>query len=271
MKRPALATLALSLLALLFGWETRQALRATPGVQDNAATAQVGSWQPGVSAPDPHSPPDPTPASSAVAARPLFRPDRQPFREEAGGASARNYEAELSRYALLGVLAVGDAPYGVVVGMGGQKGERWEVKGGDSLQGFTVKEVEVEGLRLTADGREFLLPLYAGAPTAAGGAVRTETTRRNAAQATPAARAGTPAFVSGAPSASRAGTPAFVSGDPSASRAAAPPGPAAPSASALGSRRRRTPTLPMAPGVSRSPFPSDTNPVVAPSDTPGGR
>ena len=38
MKRPALAILALSLLALLFGWETRQALLATPGGHDNAAS-----------------------------------------------------------------------------------------------------------------------------------------------------------------------------------------------------------------------------------------
>lgn len=163
MKRPALATLALSLLALLFGWETRQALLGTPGGQDNAATA--GAWQPGVSAPDPQPPPDPTPGVSAVAARPLFRPDRQQFREQ--GASVRNYEAELSRYTLLGVLGFGEAPFGVVVGKAGAKGERWEVKTGDLLQGFTVKEIGIEGLRLTADGKEFLLPLYAGAPTAA--------------------------------------------------------------------------------------------------------
>jgi hypothetical protein len=68
------------------------------------------------------------------------------------------------------------------VGKGGNKGERWEVKRGDSFQGFTVKEVGMEGLRLTADGKEFLLPLYAGAPTAAGSAVRTDTTRRDAAK-----------------------------------------------------------------------------------------
>jgi hypothetical protein len=275
-RRPALAALALCLLALLFGWETRQALQAVPGGQDNAATPTAAAWQPGVATHDPQPPPDPGPTVSAVTARPLFRQDRQPFREQVGSQiPVRNYEAELSRYALLGVLALGDAPYGVVVGKGGQKGERWEVKGGDSLQGFAVKEVGVEGLRLTADGREFLLPLYAGAPIAAGGAVRTETTRRDAAQATPAPRAGAPAFASGAPPASRAGTPAGIpasaSGAPSALRAAAPPGPAAPSASALGSRMRRTPTLPMAPGVSRSPFPSDTNPVVAPRYTPGGR
>ena len=167
MRRPALATLALSLLALLFGWETRQALQATPGKQDNSAMVPAGAWRPGGPAPDPQPPQDPTPAATAVTARPLFRPDRQPFREDGSGASGRNYETELSRYTLIGVLGFGDAPFGVVVGKGGTKGERWEVKRGDSLQGFTVKEVGMEGLRLTADGKEFLLPLYAGAPTAA--------------------------------------------------------------------------------------------------------
>lgn len=183
MKRPALATLALSLLALLFGWETRQALRGTPGGQDNAATATAGAWQPGVSAPDPPPPPDPTTPAAAVAARPLFRPDRQPFREQAASpVAARNYETELSRFTLLGVLGFGEEPVGVVTGKTGNKTDRYELKAGDALPGFTVKEVGVEGLRLTADGREFLLPLYGGAPTAAGGALRTETPRRDGSQ-----------------------------------------------------------------------------------------
>ena len=181
MRRPSLATLALSLLALLLGWETRQALRATPGGQDNVTTAPAGTWQPGVSAPDPQSPPDPTPVVAAVMARPLFRPDRQPFREQAASsAPARNYETELSRFTLLGVLGFGEEPVGVVTGKTGNKTDRWELKAGDALPGFTVKEVGMEGLRLTADGREFLLPLYGGAPTAAGGALRTETPRRDA-------------------------------------------------------------------------------------------
>jgi hypothetical protein len=185
-KRPALATLALSLLALLFGWETRQALRATPGGQENAAPAPAGVWQPGVSAPDPQPPPDPTPTAAAVSARPLFRPDRQPFREQAAStAAARNYETELSRFTLLGVLGFGDEPVGVVAGKTGNKSDRWELKAGDALPGFTVKEIGVEGLLLTADGREFLLPLYAGPPTAAAGALRTEIPRRDAAQPAP--------------------------------------------------------------------------------------
>jgi len=227
-RRPILATLALSLVALLLGWETRQALRATAGRQDNVAAATAGAWQPGVYALDPQPPRDPMPTAAAVAARPLFRPDRQPFREQ--GASVRNYEAELSRYTLLGVLGFGEAPFGVVVGKAGTKGERWEVKTGDLLQGFTVKEVGMEGLRLTADGKEFLLPLYAGAPTAAPGALRTETPRRDAGQSPAAPVPAVPP---------RVGAPAVV------------PGPAAPTASTVpGSTPQTAPSAPRAlPGV----------------------
>jgi hypothetical protein len=172
-RRPVLATLALSLLALLFGWETRQALRATPGGQNNAATAEA--WQPGISAPDPQPPPDPAAAAAAVVARPLFRPDRQPFREQAGSPfSARNYEAELSRFTLLGVLSFGDELKGLVVSRIGGRTDRWELKAGESFPGFTVKEVRADGLLVTADGQEFQLPLYAGSPTATGGVLRTD-------------------------------------------------------------------------------------------------
>ena len=259
MRRPALATLSLALLALLFGWETRQALRASPVGPDNAAP--VGSWQAGVAALDPQPPPDPT-AAAAVTARPLFRPDRQPFREQTAGGSVRNYEAELSRYTLLGVLGFGDAPYGVVVGKTGSKGERWEVKLGDSLQGFVVQEIGLEGLRLTADGREFLLPLYAGPPTAAGGAVRTETTRRDAAH---------PAPVPGFPT-PKAGFPAPKAGFPApAAGTAALPRPGVPPASPLLNRLRRSRSMPVAPGASPAPMPSDTSPVEPPRYYPGRR
>ena len=180
MRRPVLATVALSLLALLFGWETRQALQAVPGGRDNVATAPAGAWQPGVTTPDPQPPPDPGPTVAAVTARPLFRPDRQPFREQAGSpVPARNYEAEMSRFSLLGVLGLGDAPMGLVTSKSGHQTDRWELKAGDALPGFMVKEVRTDGLLLAADGREFLLPLYAGAPTAApGGALRTDVQRQ---------------------------------------------------------------------------------------------
>jgi hypothetical protein len=205
-RRPVLAAIALSLLALLFGWETRQALRATPGGQDNSAMTAGVAWRPGSPAPDPQSPPDPTPAAAAVTARPLFRPDRQPFREDGSGVSGRNHETELSRFTLIGVLAFGDAPFGVVVekagnvvGKAGTKGERWEVRKGDPLAGFKVKEVGMEGLLLTADGREFLLPLYAGPPTAATGALRTDASRRDAAQPASAPASAAPARPAGLP------------------------------------------------------------------------
>lgn len=242
MRRPVLATIALSLLALLFGWETRQALQATPGKQDNSVMVPAGSWQPAVPASDPHPPPDPGPTVAAVTARPLFRPDRQPFREQAGSpVPARNHEAELSRFTLLGVFGFGAEPVGVVTGKTGNKTDRWELKAGDTLPGFTVKEVGMEGLRLTADGREFLLPLYAGPPTAATGALRTEVPRRDAAQ------------------------PALVPGS------TAPAKPISPPASAVPSRPAGfVPAYP-APGVSPAPFPSGTPRAGVPRYTPRRR
>lgn len=231
MRRPALATLALSLLALLFGWETRQALLETPGGKDNAATAPAGAWQPGISARDPQPPPDPAPTASAVSARPLFRPDRQPFREQAGSPiSARNHEAEMSRFSLLGVLGFGNEPVGVVTRKTGNKTDRWELKAGDALEGFMVKEVRMDGLLLSADGREFLLPLYAGAPTAAPGALRTEAPRRDAA-----------------------------------------PKSIAPPAAAVPSRPAELAPPSRAPGASPAPFSSGTPPAVTPRYIPGRR
>lgn len=234
MRRPLLPTLVLTLLALFFAWETRQALREPAGGPDNTAAAEAGLWRPGAPVPDPAPSPDPGPSAAAVAARPLFRPDRQPFREQAVAVSAaRNYESELSRFTLLGVFGFGGEPVGVVTGKSGSKTDRWELKAGDALPGFTVKEVGVEGLRLAADGREFLLPLYAGAPTVSGAAVRTEAIRRDAAQ---------PSAAPGAPVAASPAAPV------------ARPAPAAPSAPAPAAQPRTpapyTPPYRTPPGVS---------------------
>jgi hypothetical protein len=158
--------------------------------------------------------------ATAIAARPLFRADRQAFKEQAASAApARNYESELSRYMLLGVLGFGEEPVGVVTGKTGNKTDRWELKAGDALPGFTVKEVGVDGMLLTADGREFLLPLYAGPPTAAAGAVRTEVPRRDAAP--PAAAPGSPASAKPASSGAPPG-PAAVAAPAAAKPPAAP-------------------------------------------------
>ena len=193
MRKPSLLALALAVLALFFGWRVQQALDAPPSAGDNAARAAATGWQPGAPAPDPPPPPDTAAAVGAVKSRPLFRADRRPFTEAVAGAvPARNFDAELSKLSLIGILAIGGDPKGIVVGKGGTRSERWEVKAGDELPGFRVKEVRTDGLAVTAEDREFLLPLYAGPPTAAGGSVRTEAPRKESAPAQPAAVPGAP-------------------------------------------------------------------------------
>jgi hypothetical protein len=189
MRKPYLLALALALLAALFGWRTQQALDAPVPAGDNASRAAAAGWQPGAPVPDPPPPPETAAAVAAVKNRPLFRSDRRPYTEMAAAAApARNFEAELSRLSLIGVLSVGEEMRGVVVSKGGAgsaRAERWEVKAGDDLPGFKVKEVRTDGLAVTAEGREFLLPLYAGPPVA-GAAARTEAPRRETAPSQPA-------------------------------------------------------------------------------------
>lgn len=162
---------------LLLGWKTYRAWSEPPGDGRLAAAARPVQAS-GASAGD--APPEADLSAAAVATivgRPVFRPDRKPFRpEEAGtGVPARNYEAELSRYMLLGVVLQGDSRKAVVVGKGQVKPERWDLGIGDAIPGFTVKEVDPDGVTLAADGKEFLLPLYAGAPKApVQGQIRTE-------------------------------------------------------------------------------------------------
>jgi len=180
MRKPALLVLVFAFLALFFGWETWRAGHAPLPVADNGARPPGVVWQPGTAVPDPSPPPEVASMISAVVARPVFRADRKPFGE---AGSMRAYDQELSRFSLIGILVFGDEQKGLVVSKAGPRSDRWEVKAGDSLPGFTVKEVRTDGLALTADGREFLLPLYAGGPAAAGGALRTEAQRRDAAPA----------------------------------------------------------------------------------------
>ena len=180
MRKPALLAVALASLALFFGWETWRAWRAPLPAADNGARRPGASRQPGVDVPDPSPPPEAGSIIAAIAARPLFRADRQPLHE--GGESARSYEQELSRFSLIGILVIGDEQMGLVVSKSGPRSDRWEVKVGDSLPGFKVKEVRTDALALTSEGREFLLPLYAGGPTATGGgALRTDVQRRDGA------------------------------------------------------------------------------------------
>ena len=194
MSRPGFLVPLLALAALFFGWRTYEAwtgpARAASPVRPSPAVVPVGVF--------PEEAPPPADLSAPVAtivARPVFRPDRQPFREEAVQIPQRNYEAELSRFTLLGVLLLGKDRKGVVVGKGGAgRDERWEVAPGDSLPGFSVKDVGSEGMTLTADGREFLLPLYAGGPKGPPGKApgRTEVAPPSAPAAPPPAASSPP-------------------------------------------------------------------------------
>jgi len=178
MSRAGFLIPALVLLGLFFGGE---AYRAWTGPVAQTATAPpvAGAAAFGPSRSEAAPPADLSGLVTAIMARPLFRADRRPFQENAAVLAKRNYDAELSRFTLLGVLLLENEKKGVVVGKGGAgKEERWEVAPGDALPGFTVKEIGFNGMTLTADGREFLLPLYAGGPKGPAGQApaRTEVT-----------------------------------------------------------------------------------------------
>jgi len=115
-------------------------------------------------------------AVSVIQARPLFRPDRSPYQENGAILPGRNYEAELSRFVVLGVLLLGEEQRAVITDRTPGQSNRWEVGAGDPIPGFVVKEVQEDGVLLEADGKTFTLPLYAGAPRSGGTTpVRTET------------------------------------------------------------------------------------------------
>lgn len=117
-------------------------------------------------------------AVAAIVGHPVLRPDRQPYKEIPFSAAApqRNYEAEMGKFTVIGILPIDGVEKALVVRKGaGSSTERWELAPGDALPGFVAKEIRPEGVLLAADGRDFLLPLYAGGPKApAGGPLRTE-------------------------------------------------------------------------------------------------
>ncbi|MBI5576771.1 MAG: hypothetical protein HY896_10475 [Deltaproteobacteria bacterium] len=174
MKRPGFLMIALALAALFFGWRTYRAWTGPaygiPPPPSAPAVPPIGI--------SPEDPPQAVELSAPVAyitARPVFRPDRRPFQENASIVPARNYDQELSRFTLLGVLLLGDMKKAVVTGKSPGRPERYELSPGETLPGFVVKEIQQDGVLLEADGKEFLLPLYAGAPKVQGtGGLRTD-------------------------------------------------------------------------------------------------
>ena len=245
MIRPGLLIPSLVAAILFFGWQTYNAwTRPTGAVGAPAAGAPAVPI--GVAPPDAPAPADLSSPVASIVARPVFRPDRRPYREDqAGIVPKRSYDSELARFTLLGVLLLGNDKKGVVVGKGGTgRDERWEVSPGDSLPGFTVKDVGAEGITLAADDREFLLPLYAGGPKGQA-PIRTETipARQAAPSQQPAAGqagAGTVhARPGAAPSVPAAALPTSSETPPAAVTPTAPASPA-PRARDFGRDRTRT-------------------------------
>ncbi|MBF8258991.1 MAG: hypothetical protein HW377_1365 [Actinobacteria bacterium] len=179
MRQTRILNLVIALSVIFFGWRSYEAwtkpVTVVTSPSPGTSVTPIGAYQPD----SPAVPADLSANVALIVARPVFRPDRKPFSEGGIGFSQRNYDVELSKLTLVGVLQMGDDKKGIVVGKGaGTRDERWEVGPGDTLPGFRVKDVGVEGMTLTADGREFLLPLYAGGPkgTAGQATVRTEGT-----------------------------------------------------------------------------------------------
>ncbi|HZW37042.1 MAG TPA: hypothetical protein VFF01_08870 [Candidatus Deferrimicrobiaceae bacterium] len=166
MKSPAFLIPVLALAAIFFGWRTYEAWTTPVAAAIPPPAAGTAAAPAGLTGAEPPPPVDLSGMAASILARPVFRPDRTPFREETAAAPPkRNYDAEMSRFTLLGVLLLGDEKKGVVVGKAGTgRQERWEVGPGDMLPGFKVKDIGADGITLIADGKEFLLPLYAGGP-----------------------------------------------------------------------------------------------------------
>lgn len=252
MRRLALLIPLLLLTDLFFGWKTYEAWTAP-------AESLPRAPAPSAEAPAPAETAAAAPASdlsgalAAIVARPLFRPDRRPFQENVAAAPQRNFEAELARFTVLGVIVIGKSEKAIITGKEGSRDERYEVGPGDRLPGFQVKEIRSEGVQVTADDREFTLPLYAGSPKIpAGGALRTEV----AMPATLSPAPGAPA----ARSLPRAGAPASPSPVPSPPARPLRPSPIA---SQPQSAQSATAVLP--------PYPTPSSATYAPESAPAGQ
>jgi hypothetical protein len=249
MNRPGFLISVLALAALFFGWRSYEAWTGPGGAvrlpPSSSPVAPIGiTPEETLHAVDLSAP------MASILARPVFRPDRRPYQENVASVPSRNYEQELSRFTLLGVLLLGDMKKAVITGKTPGRPERYEVVPGESLPGFVVKEVQQEGVLLTADGKEFLLPLYAGAPKVQGpGGLRTEVRPPQAPPASPTAGQARPQATTAQPETgaapAQAGTVGGSTGrvqPPAAVAAPAPPRPERPVDPASPYRGRARPT-----------------------------
>jgi len=173
MRSPALLIIALCLIGALFGWKAQEAWFSTPQAVDSEKRPSI-DLGPDELGPIPRK--DLAGAVAAISARSLFRPDRSFFGAGESG-DGRGNNQDLSRLSMVGVVTFGGSLKGIVVAKDNPRLERWELQAGDSLLRFRVKEIREDGIVLTADGREFVLHLYAGPPTGDERSLRSLNTR----------------------------------------------------------------------------------------------
>jgi len=177
MRSPALPIIALCSICILFGWKAQKAWFSPPPAVDYAKnqSIDIGPNEPG-------SVPwrDLVGAVNVISSRSLFRPDRSFFGAGESGEDGKGGNQNLSRLSMIGLMTFGGGMKGIVIDTGNPQSERWEVQAGDSLLGFKVKEVRMDGIVLVTDGRQVMLPLYAGPPTVDERSLRSQNMRTSA-------------------------------------------------------------------------------------------
>jgi len=187
MRRNGLLIPAIGLLAAFLGWKCYEAWTEPfpPPPRTAGRAADFSQAAPPAGAPQST---DLSAAVTLVAVRPVFRPDRKIFEGSAAAVPQRNYDAELRQFTVLGILGADGSRKAIVTGGATGKTGRFEVGPGESIPGFTVKEVRENEVLVVADGREFLLPLYAGGPKVSSGQAPARTDPGSPRQAAPAAQ-----------------------------------------------------------------------------------
>ncbi|MCL1926520.1 MAG: general secretion pathway protein GspB [Syntrophorhabdaceae bacterium] len=183
MRNPKLLIIALCLIGVLFGWKAQKAWFSPPAAINPTKHPSIDLGLDDLS-PVPRK--DLVSAVAAVSGRPLFRPDRSFFSEDTPGD-----ERDLSNLSMIGLMTLGGKTKGIVISKSSNPHtERWELQEGDSLLRFKVKEIREDGIVLVSEGREVLLPLYAGSPTVDEKSLRSQNTMRSPNRGT--SRPGTP-------------------------------------------------------------------------------
>jgi len=170
MKNSALLIIVLCSISVLFGWKAQKAWFSPTVAIDSAKRPSIDLGPVDLS---PVLRKDLYSSVAAISTRSLFRPDRSFFSEGEPGD-----ERDLARLSMIGLMTFGGKIKGIVIAKDNPQSERWELQEGDSFMRFKVKEVKENGIVLVTDGKELLLPLYAGSPAADESSLRTQNTTK---------------------------------------------------------------------------------------------